>query len=173
MNAPFDATSALGNDALNLAVPDHQIAVIGLGYIGLPTAALLAARSARQAVERDTRIQRVVSAAAKADRDRLVVTRRETKSPWLPTVDKMAAASAVSPRFFCFPIYSSSGPPNQYSRGGQSSTTYQRSDAAAFACRESIPTAAAISIIPISMRAARRRVRSAVAPACGCSRSTG
>ena len=42
MNAPFDATSALGNDALNLTVPDHQIAVIGLGYIGLPTAALLA-----------------------------------------------------------------------------------------------------------------------------------
>lgn len=42
MNAPFDATSALGNDALNLPVPDHQIAVIGLGYIGLPTAALLA-----------------------------------------------------------------------------------------------------------------------------------
>lgn len=42
MNAPFDATSALGREALNLTSPDHQVAVIGLGYIGLPTAALLA-----------------------------------------------------------------------------------------------------------------------------------
>ncbi|MCL9983468.1 MAG: UDP-N-acetyl-D-mannosamine dehydrogenase [Erythrobacter sp.] len=42
MNAPFDATLALGNEALSQTVPDHQVAVIGLGYIGLPTAALLA-----------------------------------------------------------------------------------------------------------------------------------
>lgn len=42
MNAPFDANSALGNEALSQIVPEHQIAVIGLGYIGLPTAALLA-----------------------------------------------------------------------------------------------------------------------------------
>lgn len=42
MNAPFDATAALGREAHGHAVPEHQVAVIGLGYIGLPTAALLA-----------------------------------------------------------------------------------------------------------------------------------
>lgn len=42
MNAPFDATEALGRKALGYAAPDHQVVVIGLGYIGLPTAALLA-----------------------------------------------------------------------------------------------------------------------------------
>ncbi|ASJ92381.1 UDP-N-acetyl-D-mannosamine dehydrogenase [Porphyrobacter sp. CACIAM 03H1] len=42
MNAPFHATAALGRKALGQVVPEHQVAVIGLGYIGLPTAALLA-----------------------------------------------------------------------------------------------------------------------------------
>ncbi len=42
MNAPFDATAALGRKASSQPAPDHQVAVIGLGYIGLPTAALLA-----------------------------------------------------------------------------------------------------------------------------------
>jgi len=42
MNAPFDATAALGHKAVGRPAPDHQVAVIGLGYIGLPTAALLA-----------------------------------------------------------------------------------------------------------------------------------
>jgi UDP-N-acetyl-D-mannosaminuronic acid dehydrogenase len=42
MNAPFDASAALGRKALDHPAPDHQVAVIGLGYIGLPTAALLA-----------------------------------------------------------------------------------------------------------------------------------
>jgi UDP-N-acetyl-D-mannosaminuronic acid dehydrogenase len=42
MNAPFDATAALGRKAIAHSTPDHQVAVIGLGYIGLPTAALLA-----------------------------------------------------------------------------------------------------------------------------------
>lgn len=42
MNAPFDANAALGREALGHPAPDHQVAVIGLGYIGLPTAALLA-----------------------------------------------------------------------------------------------------------------------------------
>ncbi|MFN3863716.1 MAG: UDP-N-acetyl-D-mannosamine dehydrogenase [Erythrobacter sp.] len=42
MNAPFDATAALERKALTHPAPDHQVAVIGLGYIGLPTAALLA-----------------------------------------------------------------------------------------------------------------------------------
>ncbi len=42
MNAPFDAAAALGRKALAYPSPDHQVAVIGLGYIGLPTAALLA-----------------------------------------------------------------------------------------------------------------------------------
>jgi len=42
MNAPFDATAALGRKGLGQPLPDHQVAVIGLGYIGLPTAALLA-----------------------------------------------------------------------------------------------------------------------------------
>jgi UDP-N-acetyl-D-mannosaminuronic acid dehydrogenase len=42
MNAPFDAAAALGHEPLGQPAPDHQIAVIGLGYIGLPTAALLA-----------------------------------------------------------------------------------------------------------------------------------
>ncbi len=42
MNAPFYATAALGRKAADHPVPDHQVAVIGLGYIGLPTAALLA-----------------------------------------------------------------------------------------------------------------------------------
>ncbi len=41
MNAPFDATAVLGRKALSHPAPDHQVAVIGLGYIGLPTAALL------------------------------------------------------------------------------------------------------------------------------------
>lgn len=42
MNAPFNAAAALGKDAGQHPAPDHQVAVIGLGYIGLPTAALLA-----------------------------------------------------------------------------------------------------------------------------------
>lgn len=42
MNAPFDATVALGRKAFANSAPDHQVAVIGLGDIGLPTAALLA-----------------------------------------------------------------------------------------------------------------------------------
>ena len=42
MNAPFDAAAVLGRKALSHPAPDHQVAVIGLGYIGLPTAALLA-----------------------------------------------------------------------------------------------------------------------------------
>ncbi|OBV11223.1 UDP-N-acetyl-D-mannosamine dehydrogenase [Erythrobacter dokdonensis] len=41
MNAPFKAAASLGQDAGQHA-PEHQVAVIGLGYIGLPTAALLA-----------------------------------------------------------------------------------------------------------------------------------
>lgn len=42
MNAPFDTALAFGPDAAIQPAPDHQIAVIGLGYIGLPTAAVLA-----------------------------------------------------------------------------------------------------------------------------------
>lgn len=42
MNAPFDAAATFGRKALGQPLPDHQVAVIGLGYIGLPTAALLA-----------------------------------------------------------------------------------------------------------------------------------
>jgi len=42
MNAPFYANAALGREAQVHPAPDHQVAVIGLGYIGLPTAALLA-----------------------------------------------------------------------------------------------------------------------------------
>ena len=42
MNAPFDASMVLGRRAAGQPSPDHQVAVIGLGYIGLPTAALLA-----------------------------------------------------------------------------------------------------------------------------------
>jgi len=41
MNAPFDTALAFGPDAKIQPAPDHQIAVIGLGYIGLPTAAVL------------------------------------------------------------------------------------------------------------------------------------
>lgn len=42
MNAPFVANAALGRKPKADPAPDHQVAVIGLGYIGLPTAALLA-----------------------------------------------------------------------------------------------------------------------------------
>lgn len=42
MNAPFNAAAAFGKDVGQHPAPDHQVAVIGLGYIGLPTAALLA-----------------------------------------------------------------------------------------------------------------------------------
>lgn len=42
MNAPFYANATLGREAMVHPAPDHQVAVIGLGYIGLPTAALLA-----------------------------------------------------------------------------------------------------------------------------------
>ncbi len=42
MNAPFKTAAALGTQAGLHPAPDHQVAVIGLGYIGLPTAALLA-----------------------------------------------------------------------------------------------------------------------------------
>jgi len=42
MNAPFEAASALAPDATREATPEHEVAVIGLGYIGLPTAAVLA-----------------------------------------------------------------------------------------------------------------------------------
>ncbi|MEL6529124.1 MAG: UDP-N-acetyl-D-mannosamine dehydrogenase [Pseudomonadota bacterium] len=42
MNAPFDTASAFGPDAATQPAPDHQVVVVGLGYIGLPTAAVLA-----------------------------------------------------------------------------------------------------------------------------------
>jgi len=42
MNAPFDTSTAIGPNAASQPAPDHQVAVIGLGYIGLPTAAVLA-----------------------------------------------------------------------------------------------------------------------------------
>ncbi len=42
MNAPFDIAAAIGPQAANQPALDHQVAVIGLGYIGLPTAAVLA-----------------------------------------------------------------------------------------------------------------------------------
>lgn len=42
MNAPFEAADALAPGATREAQPDHEVAVIGLGYIGLPTAAVLA-----------------------------------------------------------------------------------------------------------------------------------
>lgn len=42
MNAPFDTATAIGPDAKRQPAPKHQVAVIGLGYIGLPTAAVLA-----------------------------------------------------------------------------------------------------------------------------------
>lgn len=42
MNAPFDTSTAIGPDAKRQPAPEHQVAVIGLGYIGLPTAAVLA-----------------------------------------------------------------------------------------------------------------------------------
>ncbi|NQX95930.1 MAG: nucleotide sugar dehydrogenase, partial [Erythrobacter sp.] len=42
MNAPFDTTTAVSPADARHAAPEHQVAVIGLGYIGLPTAAVLA-----------------------------------------------------------------------------------------------------------------------------------
>lgn len=42
MNAPFDTNTAFGPEASVQPAPDHQVVVIGLGYIGLPTAAVLA-----------------------------------------------------------------------------------------------------------------------------------
>ena len=42
MNAPFDTATAFGPDAEIQPAPDHQVVVVGLGYIGLPTAAVLA-----------------------------------------------------------------------------------------------------------------------------------
>lgn len=44
MNAPFDAASAARHTAGAgmLPAPEHEVAIIGLGYIGLPTAAVLA-----------------------------------------------------------------------------------------------------------------------------------
>ncbi|MEE4538592.1 MAG: UDP-N-acetyl-D-mannosamine dehydrogenase [Erythrobacter sp.] len=42
MNAPFETASVVGPKALGEPVPAFQVAVIGLGYIGLPTAAVLA-----------------------------------------------------------------------------------------------------------------------------------
>lgn len=42
MNALFDAGTMPRRRAHNYPTPDYQVAVIGLGYIGLPTAALLA-----------------------------------------------------------------------------------------------------------------------------------
>lgn len=42
MNAPFKNAAAPGIEAGLNPAPDYQVAVIGLGYIGLPTAALLA-----------------------------------------------------------------------------------------------------------------------------------
>ncbi|WP_234027168.1 UDP-N-acetyl-D-mannosamine dehydrogenase [Erythrobacter sp. KY5] len=42
MNAPFDTASAIGPNAATQPAPDHQVVVVGLGYIGLPTAAVLA-----------------------------------------------------------------------------------------------------------------------------------
>lgn len=42
MNALFDTNTAIGPEAEVQPAPDHQVAVIGLGYIGLPTAAVLA-----------------------------------------------------------------------------------------------------------------------------------
>jgi UDP-N-acetyl-D-mannosaminuronic acid dehydrogenase len=42
MNAPFDAAKATQYTAASGLSPEHEVAIIGLGYIGLPTAAVLA-----------------------------------------------------------------------------------------------------------------------------------
>ncbi|GMN01978.1 UDP-N-acetyl-D-mannosamine dehydrogenase [Erythrobacter sp. MTPC3] len=42
MNAPFNTAAAIDLNVAGAPATDHQIAVIGLGYIGLPTAAVLA-----------------------------------------------------------------------------------------------------------------------------------
>ncbi len=42
MNAPFDTSKTIDPAKAKRATPDFQVAVIGLGYIGLPTAAVLA-----------------------------------------------------------------------------------------------------------------------------------
>lgn len=41
MNAPFDTSIAIGPDAASQPAPAYHVAVVGLGYIGLPTAAVL------------------------------------------------------------------------------------------------------------------------------------
>ena len=47
MNAPFKAATAIGHKTGDHPAPDYQVAVIGLGYIGLPTAAVLASHGWR------------------------------------------------------------------------------------------------------------------------------
>ncbi|MEL6486390.1 MAG: UDP-N-acetyl-D-mannosamine dehydrogenase, partial [Pseudomonadota bacterium] len=46
MNAPFDTPkavdAAIGANADRQPAPEYQVVVVGLGYIGLPTAAVLA-----------------------------------------------------------------------------------------------------------------------------------
>lgn len=47
MNAPFDAAKATHHTAAAGLTPEHEVAIIGLGYIGLPTAAVLASHGWR------------------------------------------------------------------------------------------------------------------------------
>jgi len=42
MNAPFDTSKAVNPRSGRQPAPEHQVVVVGLGYIGLPTAAVLA-----------------------------------------------------------------------------------------------------------------------------------
>ena len=79
MNAPFDAHSAIGQTAATASEPSpqHEVAIIGLGYIGLPTAAVLASFGWRVCgVDVSEKVVEIVNAGGvhieERDLDRLV-----------------------------------------------------------------------------------------------------
>ncbi|MEE4337784.1 UDP-N-acetyl-D-mannosamine dehydrogenase [Erythrobacter sp.] len=86
MNAPFETAKALAPDATPGVRIEHEVAVIGLGYIGLPTAAVLASHGwSVCGVDISERVVETVNAGAvhieERDLDRLV--RSATKAELL------------------------------------------------------------------------------------------
>jgi len=110
MNAPFDAATAFGPDAAVHPAPDHQVAVIGLGYIGLPTAAVLASYGWNVCgVDVSKRVVETVNAGRvhieERDLDRLV---KEARSS-----ERLVASTKIpSAHFYMIAVPTPLGPDN-------------------------------------------------------------
>ncbi len=108
MNAPFKAAASAGARAATFPAADHDVAVIGLGYIGLPTAAVLASHGWRVCgVDVSARVVATVNAGGihieERDLDGLV-------SEVIASRQLVAACDVPSARFYMIAVPTPLGP---------------------------------------------------------------